>query len=329
MMSTRKKKARRQSLSEMAPVVESLERRDIPDAPLALSSDGVILADPAPDELLEPAAVTPPDAQSPDAAGLSIAATTSSCANLVVWVVGLSSVSEATASTPGYFRFYASACAPLAPPSVTVSYNRSGVATPDVDYTGLSGSVTIPLVNGFGQKDVAYYAVDDELEEPLSPESLVVTINQSADYSIGDPGSQTATVASNDYSSRLLGTSPFTVNRDGDPNPKTITVKLQLQKDGHPDWANEVDYTVVSVVDSNNPSQDSNAIGTSPGKNETGFKTAHLTDDQGNPADGIAQIEVTAKGTPQDGRQRVKVTVKFSPHDHAPKERSFDVIVDN
>lgn len=208
------RKSRAARTARIAMIAEALDPRLILDAPLTLASDGLLLAGPTADELIEPALfaeasapavqarvdippapapvdplpVLPPeddplspigDPQSPSDAGTAAAASCcGACITYAVSVVNISSVEEAAPTVPGWFRFTAIAsCSAGAPPSITVSYSLTGsTAAKDVDYNGAIGlgTVTIPLTAGQGSKDVDYYAIDDSVDEP--DEYVKVTI---------------------------------------------------------------------------------------------------------------------------------------------------------
>ena len=79
---------------------------------------------------------------------------------------------------------------------LTVNYTLSGTATNNSDYASLSGSVVIP--NGLASIPIAVSPLDDTT--PESPESVILTISSSSNYSIaGSPAnSATVTIADND-----------------------------------------------------------------------------------------------------------------------------------
>lgn len=106
---------------------------------------------------------------------------------------------------PGSFRFEVktnNGGLPM-PSSATINFSLSGSATPGADYTGplTAGSVDVPLdANGYGFKDVAFTAVDDDLMEPT--EDVIPTITggsvNSGTFDIGSPYSWMATLKSED-----------------------------------------------------------------------------------------------------------------------------------
>ena len=308
---------------EATPVIQRLDPRLILDAPLALASDELLLSDPTPDELLEPAVLARPAAEQPAPARVVELplATTTSCTPVYVSVICLGGVWESDASVPSQFRFFASTCATLAPASVTVSYSRDGTATPDVDYTGLSGSVTIPInpSTGTGQVDVDYYAVDDSEEEPQTPESVIVTIIDGEDYDPIDPVSATGSVASNDYkASAGLG--------DTQVKPgETVNRFVKIQKDGQ--RVNGIVARVVSVKDADGQAVPS--IETDPIIDSWVRSDRHEVS-PGVFEDGVAKIQVTAGAGAAPGTTAY-VTVRFEPPDATgpadPRTVTFKVTV--
>jgi hypothetical protein len=188
-------------------VVEEMESKLILDAPLALASDGLVLADPTPDELLAPAlpaaappgpygAAPPPTASLGGSAGdelqLNLLSTTSCCGQgtFTVGVVKLGDVSEGIPGEPltNYFKFFANGCGVPPPTSVTVGFSLAGgTATTNIDWNGAlaSGTTTITLTavypgspNTYGEKLVDFTAIDDDLDEP--DETIRVTVNSAS-----------------------------------------------------------------------------------------------------------------------------------------------------
>ncbi len=77
---------------------------------------------------------------------------------------------------------------------LTVSYSVGGTTTAGVDYTVLSGSAVIPA--GSASVTVPIVPINDGIDE--SDETVVVTLNATAGYSVGGTGNATATLADND-----------------------------------------------------------------------------------------------------------------------------------
>jgi hypothetical protein len=219
---------KRQVNRHRTPSAERLEQRLIFGAPLALTSDGLLLAGPEADELLEPALFA-------DAAGGSVAGTSGPAADtstgpvvplpdpsepvtpeedplspvgdpeggalgdgastmsgsccqggitFMVWVECIRGVSEWAGTEAGLFRFSAVAsCSAGAPASINVTYTRTDVtATANTDYEGgiaASNSVSIPLTNGSGTKEVGWNAKQDLIDE-ADQETMKVRVNYTA-----------------------------------------------------------------------------------------------------------------------------------------------------
>ena len=79
--------------------------------------------------------------------------------------------------------------------SLDVFYSVSGSATPDVDYTALPTTVTIPA--GSSSAPIQVTPIDDE-EQDEGVETVIATISNHAAYTIGASNSDTVTIADND-----------------------------------------------------------------------------------------------------------------------------------
>ncbi|HZX48578.1 MAG TPA: DUF1566 domain-containing protein [Nitrospirota bacterium] len=79
--------------------------------------------------------------------------------------------------------------------SLTVYYSTSGTATAGSDYNPLYGSVAIPA--GYTSATITVTPVNDTAVE--GDETVIVTLNANAAYTLGSPGSATVTIA--DYDS--------------------------------------------------------------------------------------------------------------------------------
>ena len=199
MFTSRKRNASR---TRRTPVSEPLDRRLILDAPLMLASDGLVLATPAGDPLLEPAvfADRPPEADAPvpvidplppeddplspigDPEGGDAMTASSSCCTAcityAVTVVNVLGVDEAFPLDKGKFKFTATAsCRTGAPASITFGYTLSGAAEKNVDYEGpiTAETVTVPLLNGYGEKEVEFSVKHDVIDEPTENARVNVT----------------------------------------------------------------------------------------------------------------------------------------------------------
>ena len=78
--------------------------------------------------------------------------------------------------------------------ALTVNYAVSGTATAGADYQTLPGSVTIPI--GAASQTVTIVPIDDIIQE--IDETVVLTLNASASYTVGAPGGATVTIVDND-----------------------------------------------------------------------------------------------------------------------------------
>jgi hypothetical protein len=75
-----------------------------------------------------------------------------------------------------------------------VAYSVGGAATPNGDYTALSGTVTIPA--GASSATIAINVVNDTIQEP--GETVILTISANAAYAVGSPSGATVTIADDD-----------------------------------------------------------------------------------------------------------------------------------
>src|SRR5262249_7320120 len=78
--------------------------------------------------------------------------------------------------------------------AMTVAYSVGGTATPGADYVALSGSATIPP--GSASATIPVNVIDDTLVEP--PETVILTLTSTPDYTVGSPGSAIVTIISDD-----------------------------------------------------------------------------------------------------------------------------------
>ena len=85
--------------------------------------------------------------------------------------------------------------------SVTVNYTVSGTATSGVDYTALSGTVTLPAA---GPSDVTLTIPVINDVSPESTESVFVRITPSTAYRVYNDGSATAFIRDNDSGDRVM-----------------------------------------------------------------------------------------------------------------------------
>ena len=78
--------------------------------------------------------------------------------------------------------------------ALSVNYTISGSATSGSDYLALSGSLTLPT--GVTSADITLTPIDDRLVE--DPEIVIVSLASNAAYTVGQPGTATVTIVSDD-----------------------------------------------------------------------------------------------------------------------------------
>jgi hypothetical protein len=107
---------------------------------------------------------------------------------------------------------------------LTAYYTVGGTATAGLDYNALSGSVTIPA--GVISTTVPLNVLDDGIVE--GDETVDVTLSLDANYTVGTPGSATATISDNDAAGVdvFAGVDLITTEAGGSA---TFTVKLASQ----------------------------------------------------------------------------------------------------
>jgi hypothetical protein len=226
-------------------MIEQLDPRQILDAPLALASDGLILADPSLDELLEPAAVELPSTPDNTSTAPPILGSTStsqktatsaelpvtmteSCggtggvATLSVSISGGIAEAPALGDSTAVIHFEAHGCGVPPPYSMTVSFDLGGTAEEGdgKDYTApelRSNTLTIPMTdigggNSLGTKDVYLNALDDDIDEPIFESielfGIFATTEPASNATFVTPDSVSTTVASGDYTHKLFTYSP-------------------------------------------------------------------------------------------------------------------------
>lgn len=90
--------------------------------------------------------------------------------------------------------------------NITVNYTVNGTATPGVDYTALSGSVSVP-VNGSNDTTVTIPIINDTIPEPT--ETVVVKITPSPNYRVYDDGTAEAIIQDNDSGADRVSISTY------------------------------------------------------------------------------------------------------------------------
>jgi hypothetical protein len=86
--------------------------------------------------------------------------------------------------------------------SLTVTFTRSGTATPGSDYVNFPLSLTIPA--GQSAATITVTPIDDTLVE--DSETLILTLSPSAGYVVGTPTTATVTIFSDDFMSSVGST---------------------------------------------------------------------------------------------------------------------------
>jgi hypothetical protein len=130
---------------------------------------------------------------------------------------------------------------------LTVTYTVTGTATAGVDYTALSGSVTIGV--GFSTATVRVTVLDDSEAEP--PETVDVTISADVGYMVSASSTETVTIADDEPTISVVATDvaaaepadpgEFTFTRTG-PATSPLTVLYTVAGTA----TNSVDYTTLS-----------------------------------------------------------------------------------
>ena len=106
--------------------------------------------------------------------------------------------------------------------SLTINYTVTGTATNGSDYSNLGGSVTIP--NGQPSATEAVTVIDDS--NPESAETVIVTIDPDAAYTVGSPSSDTVTITDDDGGSNTIEVRVATGSDDAEQNNSTGSVGL-------------------------------------------------------------------------------------------------------
>lgn len=146
------------------------------------------------------------------------------------------SATDAVASEPGTdtgkFTFTRTG---LTTSPLIVFYSISGTATAGLDYTALSGSLTIPV--GAATQVLNVLPIDDTLAE-LS-ETVVVTLKTDATYAVGSPNNATVTISDNEAPQIAISATDGTA-----AEPGTDTGKFTLTRYGSTAAALTVNYVI-------------------------------------------------------------------------------------
>lgn len=155
--------------------------------------------------------------------------------------VGCFSASIAEPNDTGSFRFRVTGSVTG---SIIVNYTISGTATPGVDYTGLTGSVTIPG-NGANNADVTVTPLNDLLKENV--ETIIITLTPGPNYTIYNEGLATGLLRDDD-----APTVNITPHRDTLQEPSTASSFHISRSDADADpttaGALTVNYTVAGTA---------------------------------------------------------------------------------
>ena len=203
--------------------------------------------------------------------------------------------------------------------ALTIPYTVAGTAVNGSDYTGLSGSITIPQDQATATTTVA--AILDSVSE--APETLIVTIPTNAAYTLGSPASATLTMSDNvatpvtiniaatdaatSEPSKGDGVGTFTLTRSGDPSiAVTVNVRTTGTATAGSDYsalpntmafaANQTTATVtVAPLDDNDAEPDETVIlnvlaGTGYTVGTSATATVNLYDDESTQ---VVRVEVT------------------------------------
>jgi len=118
---------------------------------------------------------------------------------------------------------------------LTVSYTTGGTAVSGVNYTALTGTVTIPA--GVASVTITVQPLEEELWQ--GPTTVVLSLAASSQYTIGSPGSATVTIADNDGPTiTIAATRPTVAESDTGKGQYTVT------RSAHTDVALTVNYIV-------------------------------------------------------------------------------------
>ena len=102
---------------------------------------------------------------------------------------------------------------------LTVNYTVGGTATPGIDYSNLTGNVTIAV--GKTNATVTVYPKDDAILE--CSETVIATLAAGANYSIGSPSNATVTITDNELPTVTIVASDQNASELG-PNTGTFTL---------------------------------------------------------------------------------------------------------
>ncbi len=133
--------------------------------------------------------------------------------------------------------------------AMIINYALSGTATAGVDYTGLSGSVSI--ANGQISKTITLTPINDTEVEPT--ETAILTLSAGTGYSVGSPSSATINITSEDVAANLPSVSIVASDASAAENPLdtgAFSIVLSEANAGSPITVNfSISGTAASGVD--------------------------------------------------------------------------------
>jgi hypothetical protein len=127
--------------------------------------------------------------------------------------------------------------------ALTVNYTVGGTASPGIDYTALSGSVTIP--QGSASAKIVVTAKDDTTEEVM--ETVIATLSPSSSYTRGATMTATVNIVDNDPAPTLPVVS-ISATDSSASEPGSNTGKLTVSRTGGTDNSLTVNYTVTGTA---------------------------------------------------------------------------------
>ncbi|MDF0707950.1 gliding motility-associated C-terminal domain-containing protein, partial [Flagellimonas okinawensis] len=151
-------------------------------------------------------------------------------------------------------------------------------ATPDVDYVQLSGTISIP--NGQTSATIVVQPIDDNLTELT--ETVEVTLDSGAGYSIGSPSTATINLLSEDD----VQPSGYTVTINNDPINSANEDNVSFSFSGAPTFLTSFDYTFTSDGDGNVASVTGGGLVVSSNRTVNNINLSSLPD-------GIVTLSVT------------------------------------
>lgn len=225
-------------------------------------------------------------------------------------------------------------------PNLIIHYTVSGVATSNVDYQPLSGSVTIP--SGETAATITVTPKDDTILE--GDESVIVSLMGNPAYNVGSPGSATVFIRDNEMTRVTISASDdtasepgsdtgmFTVSR-GSVTSGDLTVNLAVSGSALsgfdyipvenfvviPNGASEVTLLVTAFDDLHQEQKETVILNLLPGSNYSvsgaGVAAVDISDDDSSSVPAVGFSFLTSAGP--ESRQPI-VTVSLSTTSSSP-----------